>query len=377
MAYREQPTDTAAWYEFKVLLFGPGMHSSGTRARICFKDQVMEVHGPGVWLTVMQDRVTLKPGGFDGKQWLLSWETDQGALSAVLKGHSDMRLMQQIAPPAIAAQLAQGLKATRWRGRRLLWMLLAVALLPLLLLALFWANAAAISGWAASHVSLEDERRLGDLAFAQARPSLKLLETGPAVAMIQEVGGRLTMGSPYDYQWHVADNPQVNAFAMPGGHVVVYTGLLLAAHSAEEVAGVLAHEVQHVELRHTLENLIHALGWRAALAVALGDVSGGMWGDMAHRLVTLKYSRDLERHADLGGLKALRRAAISPDGMACFFQRLADREDLSLALLSTHPASAERMAALRAAIAAQGAHDHKPLSYDWKAIQRSIAGVGR
>jgi predicted Zn-dependent protease len=170
----------------------------------------------------------------------------------------------------------------------------------------------------------------------------------------------------------VAIDPRLNAFAVPGGHVVVYTGLLLAADSAEEVAGVLAHEVQHVEMRHALKNLLHNLGWRALLALALGDFSGGVWTGMAEHLGQLGYSRDLEHQADLGGLAALRRAGIAPEGIASFFAKLSRQGGGQIDLLSTHPASSARMQALQRAMAAQGAYTASPLPYDWRALQASL-----
>jgi predicted Zn-dependent protease len=176
---------------------------------------------------------------------------------------------------------------------------------------------------------------------------------------------RLTQGSRYRYQWFVAENPEVNAFDLPGGVIVVHTGLLKAADSVGEVAGVLAHEIQHVEQRHALRAMIHELGWRAVLALALGDLSGGVWGDLAGRLGGLSYGRDLERAADLGGLDALRRAGIAPDGMLDFFGKLARREGPGVALLASHPATDERIEALRRAIATRGAYPVHAPAYDW------------
>lgn len=371
----QERTDTAAFYEFKVLLFGPGMSPSGTRARMSLKGDVLEFNGPGVWLTVLADRVELKPGGYNGRQWMFTWTTDEGVLSAVLKGEEDMRMMRSLASPMLAKQLDHGLRLIRRRSRRfhlLIWVWLAVILSPFLLLGLFWLNSERIAGWVAGHVSVQDEMRLGEMAFDQMRASLRLVEQGPAPQLVRELGGRLTRGSAYKYHWFVADSPEVNAFAMPGGYVVVYTGLLRAADSAEEVAGVLAHEVQHVEQRHALKNLIHDLGWRAVLSLAMGDLTGGIWTDMAHRLGTLKYGRDLEREADLKGLEALQRAGISPGGMVAFFAKLAKREGPGITLLASHPASEERMQALRQAIARQGAQPYRPLPYDWSAIRASL-----
>lgn len=367
--------DTTGFYDFKVLLSLPGMSRSGIRARLSFRDGVLEFNGPGVWITVLADQVSLRPGGFDGRQWVLSWNTEAGPASALLQGEADMRLMRTMASPGLAAQIEQGLKAMHRRKRRFHWLiggLMLAALLPVMAVGLFWFNSERIAGWAADRISLHDERRLGRMLFAEVEPGLKLVESGPALRMVRELGRRLTQGSVYDYRWYLAESSEVNAFAMPGGYVVVYTGLLRLAHSPEEVAGVLAHEVQHVELRHTLKNLIHALGWRAVLSVALGDLGGGVWAGMAHHLGTLKYGRDLEREADLKALESLRRAGIAPNGLFDFFAKLVRMEGMGVALLASHPTSEERMRNLRAAITAQGSYPAQALAYDWDAIQRSL-----
>jgi Zn-dependent protease with chaperone function len=372
---KRHESGTAGFYEFKVLLFLPGMNPAGIRARLGFREGVLEFNGPGVWLTLLADRVRLRPGGFDGRQWVLAWETEAGPATALLQGEADMRLMRGMAPPALAAQIEQGLKAMGRRKRRFRWLiglLLLVVLLPILAVAVFWLNAERIAGWVTDRISLQDEQRLGRLVFAQIRPGLKLVEAGPALRMVRELGGRLTVGSAYDYRFYLAESPEVNAFALPGGQVVVYTGLLRLAHGPEEVAGVLAHEVQHVEGRHTLRLLIHDLGWRAVLSAALGDLGGGVWAGMAQRLGTLHYGRDLEREADLGALVRLRRAGIAPDGLVGFFEKLARLEGKGVALLASHPTSEERIRNLRQAIAAQGGYPVRPLVYDWDAIQRSL-----
>lgn len=368
-------TTTSSFYAFKVLLFLPGMNPAGLRARLSFRDGVLEFNGPGVWLTVLADQVSLRPGGFDGRQWVLTWQTDAGPASALLTGEADIRLMSKLVPTPLAKQIEQGLAAMHRRERRLRLLLGAVLialLLPFLALVLFWLNAERIAGWVSGQIGLGEEDHLGQLLFAQIRPELKLVEQGPALRMVRELGRRLTAGSAYSYRWYLAESPEVNAFAIPGGQVVVYTGLLRLARNPEEVAGVLAHEVQHVEARHTVKKLIHALGWRAVLAVALGDLGGGLWLGMAHRLGTLEFGRDLEREADLKALEGLRRAGIAPHGLRDFLDRLARREGKGLTLLASHPTSAERLHALRAAIATEGDYPVQPLTYDWLAIQRSL-----
>ncbi len=165
----------------------------------------------------------------------------------------------------------------------------------------------------------------------------------------------------------------MNAFALPGGQVVVNSGLLRDAESAEEVAGVLAHEISHVELRHTLRNLIHSLGWRAVLGAAMGDLSGGVWANMAQELGELGYSRDMEREADMAGLQLLRRSGVPATGMLRFFVRMERNGASPPVLLSTHPSGLERMTALREAIAKTGPYTSQSLDISWDRVNRDAS----
>ncbi len=358
-------------------LFSPGQAPGGIKVVIGQVGGTLRLEGIGLDLRVPVLAMTLKSGGFDGRHWQLEWPADNGQIHALVlsPGATTDRLLTELPEPLagqLATQRGRG-RASACRFRLGVTLVGAVVLLPFAVLLAFWLYADPLAGWAAGQVGIERESQLGALAFAQTRPSLKLVEQGPAVELVKAIGNRLTAGSAYTYQWFVAANPEVNAFALPGGYVVVHTGLLRAADNAEEVAGVLAHEVQHVELRHSLRNLIHGLGWRAALGLARGDLSGGVWMGLADQLGKMRYSRELERQADLGGLESLRKAGISPEGMPTFFAKLARQGEQGTALLSSHPASAERMQTLRQAIAARGGYPADRLPYDWPAFKAALA----
>ncbi|MEW5770556.1 MAG: M48 family metallopeptidase [Pseudomonadota bacterium] len=362
--------------EFNILLFGPDLPAAGLRGRAHFEDAVLVLHGRGHWYTAPVASLALKTGGFDGRQWLVAWESPLGTFTAILEGEGAMETFVDQAPEALAGRLHLARRQHRGREHRfrLALAIAGVALfLPVFALVWFWLNADRFSQWAAEQVPVEQEVRLGEMAFAQMRGGLKLLpEDAPADELVERIGVRLTVGSAYPYHFHVADDPRVNAFALPGGHVVVFTGLLKAADCADEVAGVLAHEVSHVESRHSLRNLIHALGLRAVMAVALGDFAGGVWGDMAGELAGLAYGRDLERQADLDGLRLLRRSGLPGDGMARFFEKLAAQDGEGIDLLSSHPASKERLRELRAALDAQGDYPQQSLRVDWLAVKAGL-----
>ncbi|MEY4546729.1 MAG: hypothetical protein RL685_2924 [Pseudomonadota bacterium] len=142
--------------------------------------------------------------------------------------------------------------------------------------------------------------------------------------------------SPFEYRFLVLKDPVVNAFALPGGYVVVNLGLLQAAQSGEEVAAVLAHEISHVQLRHGSRRLLRTLGGSLVLSWLLGSSDPGVLIGALRELESKRHDRGEEADADTEGLALLASAGISPQGMASFFERLAQQASPP-ALLSTHP----------------------------------------
>lgn len=323
--------------------------------------------------------MALKPryGGFNREQVYFDWESPQGEKCSVCFSAKDAELLMAQAPSAAAQPYQQVHYEQTKRKRRSnigLGMLVLYLVLPfLLLLVLLWKSHQ-IAAWIADYVSIEQEQVLGELVFASATDGMKLRQTGYDYEVIKSIGERLTQGSAYQYQWYIADTDEVNAFAVPGGYVVANTGLLKAADSAEEVAGVLAHEVQHVEQRHTLEDLIYSLGWQTSIALIVGDVSSLWLTQAATQLNSLKFSRELEAEADLKGLEALHKAGIAPQGLVSFFEKLAKNEaNLVLpAFLSTHPASDQRSTMLKNAIKQQEGWSTTPLPYDWGQVKAAL-----
>lgn len=362
--------------EFNILLFGPGIPASGVSGKAYFEDGVLVLHGQGHWYTAPSRDIQLRVGGFDGRQWMVVWDSPVGQFTAILQDDAAVNLLIAEAPEAVAKRLHLARKVharTGWNFRMGMAIVGLVLFLPVFALVWFWLNADRFSQWASDKVSVEQEIQLGEMAFGQMRAGMQFLPgDAPADDVVERIGVRLTAGTLYPFRFHVVRDPRVNAFALPGGHVVVFTGLLQAAANPDEVAGVLAHEASHVLRRHSLRNLIHGLGLRAVMAVALGDFSGGVWGDMAGELAELAYSRELEQEADLEGLALLRKAGLPAGGMVSFFAKMAARGEKGVDLLSSHPASDERLAALRAAVAEQGPYLHQSLEVDWEAIKRSM-----
>ncbi len=272
--------------------------------------------------------------------------------------------------PPIAAQRDSATRNWLWAS-----LLLAIGL-PLLLLALFFAFRAEIVDAVVARIPAEQEIKLGEQLWQMQSGSLKLIEGTAANRFIEETGARLAQArpTPYRYRFSLADDPSVNAFAMPAGFVVVHRGLIEKAASAEEVAGVLAHEIEHAEQRHSLRALAQKLGFAAIWISVTGDVGGGLAGEWLQGLAGMQFSREQESSADAGGYARLLAAKIDPRGMASFFETLSKQQGGmpgAISLLSTHPDSAERAAAIRVQL--QAAPVFPPLPYDWDAIRASLA----
>lgn len=139
---------------------------------------------------------------------------------------------------------------------------------------------------------------------------------------------------------HIVEDPAINAYAGLGGKIIVNSGLLDAAKSAEEVAGVLAHEIEHVHRRHILEGVLTHIATEEIIRFfSSGDISSG--AEWAHTFLRMGFTRSQESEADEGGLRRLQKAHIDNKGFRQFFERMKTSESVST-FLSDHPSSKSR-----------------------------------
>jgi Zn-dependent protease with chaperone function len=155
----------------------------------------------------------------------------------------------------------------------------------------------------------------------------------------------------FKFSFTIIEDETLNAFALPGGAVIIHSGLIEKAKSADEVAGVLAHEISHVTRRHHLRGIIGNLGLYVVASAFFGDLTGisAAVTNAGMSLGSLKYSRDFEYEADKSGMELLDKADINPDGMIRFFETMKkEHGDMGLSdFMSTHPATGERIEKLR------------------------------
>lgn len=198
-------------------------------------------------------------------------------------------------------------------------------------------------------VPVEWETQLGEAVVEQLAPSsLRCMD--PAKAHTLDTILAALMGpapSPYVMRVIVVREPTMNAFALPGGYIVVFRGLLERTETPGQFAGVLAHELQHVLNRHTTRAIIEQASTSLLLAVIGGDFSGAMaYGLEGARTVgRLQYSRQFEEEADALGIHMLQAAGIDPQDMIAFYRIMKEKAPNPSgvwAYLSTHPSTEDR-----------------------------------
>ena len=135
--------------------------------------------------------------------------------------------------------------------------------------------------------------------------------------------------NPYNLKVFILPAEQINALALPSGNIIVFEGLLKIAYSPEEIAGVLAHEAQHIFLKHSTRGILRNLASRMLIALVLGDANAARLVLPERQLDTLALSRTMDTEADMKGKELMLDAKINPQGMLSIYNKLM-KEELSL-----------------------------------------------
>src|SRR5438552_12167003 len=206
--------------------------------------------------------------------------------------------------------------------------------------------------------SPSDDVQIGQQSAAEAQQQLPLLNDSQVNGYVNRIGQRLAAnagGPDFQYQFRVVNSSDINAFALPGGFIYINRGVLENARNEGEVAGVVAHEISHVALRHGTHQASKAYLAQAGIGI-LGGILGGKVGQGTAQIINavgglglnalfLRYSRDLESQADVRGSQILAASGYSPADMVNFFRTL-ESVDKSRKTnwLSDHPAPPDRIA---------------------------------
>ena len=187
-------------------------------------------------------------------------------------------------------------------------------------------------GW--NLFSREQDVQLGQEAVKDIEKEVQVVNDRQLTDYVANLGKRLAANSQapdYPYSFKVVAADSINAFALPGGPIYVHSGLITAADNEAQLAGVVAHEIGHVALRHSTHQISKARAWQIPLAIASGalDKSGGLLGTLGSmgigfgvNSLFMKYSRDAEKDADIVGAHMMAQTGYDPIEMARFFEKL-------------------------------------------------------
>ncbi|MEO0677275.1 MAG: M48 family metallopeptidase [Pseudomonadota bacterium] len=255
----------------------------------------------------------------------------------------------------------------------------AVALMVFVLIPFFADNLAGL-------LPKAGKRALGETVFQDVRGALDRTGVNP-IALCEAPDGQealAAMGTRLfpemtddDLTVHVLDHPMVNAFALPGGIVVLLRGLIEAAEDPDEVAAVYAHEVGHVVAQDPSRIALRTAGSTGVLGLLLGDFAGGaVVLFLTNRLIQADYTQEAEAAADAFATDAMLRAGVDPEALATLFERL--REEYgeapeTLQYFLSHPALGDRIDAARAAASEEVEFTPSLSADDWAALRTICA----
>lgn len=249
-----------------------------------------------------------------------------------------------------------------------------------------WKAKDPLVGAATYFVPQSWESKAGEVIYSSIRTTVDVIDDDELTAKFKVIVQPLldvVKDSGYEFTLHLADENELNAFALPGGHIVVHSAVILKAKRAEEVLGVLAHEIAHVTHRHTVKQLFSVLGLYFVFDVVFGNIAGTLAAltQAAPYLLQQGFSRAYEDEADRDGFQYLVKANIDPSGMVDFFKRIAEEENANptiatiekqLNFLSTHPGTDERIASLENKVKSLGVKTYRDMSVEFSKFQEDL-----
>jgi len=234
----------------------------------------------------------------------------------------------------------------------------------------------------ASSISLDQEWQLGQQMAAQVEQSVQLVRDPQALAYVRMVGERIHAATPLanrPFDFEIVNDPSVNAFSIPGGHVYVNTGLIAQADKVDMLAGVLAHEISHVVHRDVLKQIEQQQEISTIGSILLGQNPGQLSQIVAQVLaggVMAHFSRGDEKAADDAGLQFMAQAGYDPHGMLDMFQKLLAMEqggsNAVTRFFQDHPGTQDRINDITSRINSMGRVAGIVDDPDYQAARRRI-----
>lgn len=197
-------------------------------------------------------------------------------------------------------------------------------------------------------ITNKTEEKLGDLFWETFKKTGKEINDKTVNNTIDSIVNKICESNSIDrksIKVHILEEDEINAFALPNGHLIVYSGLILNSDNPEELSGVISHEMAHIQLNHVMKKLIKEIGLSVLISMTTGNGGSQTIKDAAKMLSSSAFDRDLEKDADLKAVDYLNKAKINPEPFANFLFKLSEKEDENIQYLtwiSTHPDSKSR-----------------------------------
>ncbi len=219
-------------------------------------------------------------------------------------------------------------------------------LVVLLFSGVYWGISTIVPWAGLKIIKPETETELGEKMYESMMGGVSIDKR--KTALVQDFANSLELSKTYPIKITVVKNPEVNAYAMPGGNIVVYSGILRTVQSGDELAALLGHEAAHINERHSLRSVLRSAATGLMISVIFNDVSGilSILVENAEGLRSMQFSRSMEENADEVGMKMLVKNKINPLAMKQLMQTLKDNApDMPtvLSFMSTHPATDDRI----------------------------------
>lgn len=197
-------------------------------------------------------------------------------------------------------------------------------------------------------ITNKTEQKLGDLFWEVYQKSETENKNSNVLKSIDSLVSSICKANEIDQsklKVHVLNKDEINAFALPNGHLVVYSGLIEDADNPEELTAVICHEIAHIERNHVMKKLVSEIGLSVLISMTTGDRGPEIIKQTAKMLSSTAFDRSLEKEADIQAIDYLVNAKVNPEPFANFLFKLSDTNDETskhLSWISTHPDSKER-----------------------------------
>lgn len=197
-------------------------------------------------------------------------------------------------------------------------------------------------------VTDKTEQKLGELFWEVFKKSEKEIKNTHVVNSVDSIVTHICKANKIDrrkLKIHILNKDDINAFALPNGHLIIYSGLILHSNNQEELTGVICHEIAHIELNHVMTKLVKEIGLSVLISMTTGNSGAEVIKETAKMLSSSAFDRSLEKEADIKAVDYLINANVNPEPFADFLYKLSNSEHEAIKYLtwiSTHPDSKER-----------------------------------